>query len=63
MRVIISPAKKMNVVDAPPYAQGVPCFMERTRELMRAVQALSRDEAQALWRCSNALADLNYCMV
>ncbi len=27
---------------------------------MRAVRALSRDEAQALWACSDRLADLNY---
>jgi cytoplasmic iron level regulating protein YaaA (DUF328/UPF0246 family) len=60
MRLVVSPAKKMNVVDAPPYAQGVPRFIDRTRELMEAVRAMSREEAQALWRCSDKLADLNY---
>ena len=60
MRFIISPAKKMNVLDAPPYAQGVPVFLQKTEELMREIQRLSREEAKELWRCSDKLADLNY---
>lgn len=60
LRFIISPAKKMRTVDAPPWPAREPAFLERTAELMRAVQALSRDEAQALWGCSDQLADLNY---
>ena len=58
--VVVSPAKKMNVVDSAPYAQGVPALIDRTAELMEVVRALSRDEAKALWRCSDKLADLNY---
>ena len=60
LRFIISPAKKMRVQDAPPWPAHEPAFLERTAELMRAVQGLSRDEAQALWACSDRLADLNY---
>ena len=59
-RVIVSPAKKMNVVDSAPYAQGVPALIDRTAKLMEAVRILSRDEAKTLWRCSDKLADLNY---
>lgn len=57
---IISPAKKMNVVDGEPRPTSVPRFLERTERLMRAVQALSYDEAKALWKCSDALALPNY---
>ena len=60
LRFIISPAKKMRSQDAPPWPEREPAFLERTAELMRAVQALTRDEAQALWACSDQLADLNY---
>ena len=60
LRFIISPAKKMRVQDAPPWPAREPAFLERTAELMRTVQGLSRDEAQALWTCSDRLADLNY---
>ena len=60
LRFITSPAKKMRVVDASPRPEHTPRFIGRTEELMRAVQALSRDEAQRLWKCSDRLADLNY---
>lgn len=60
LRFIISPAKKMRVVDAPPWPVREPRFLARTAELMHAVQALSRDEAQRLWNCSDRLADLNF---
>ena len=60
LRFIISPAKKMRTVDAPPWPAREPMVLERTEALMRAVRALSRDEAQRLWACSDRLADLNY---
>ena len=60
LRLITSPAKKMRVVDAPPWPAREPALLDRTARLMEAVRALSRDEAQALWACSDRLADLNY---
>lgn len=60
LRFIISPAKKMRAVDAPPWPVREPRFLARTAELMRAVQTLTRGEAQGLWACSDRLADLNY---
>ena len=57
---IVSPAKKMNVVDGPPAVTAAPRFLQRTETLMRAMQALSYDEAKALWKCSDKLARLNY---
>lgn len=57
---IISPAKKMNVVDAALPVRSEPRFLERTRELMEAVQALDYAEAQALWKCSDKLAQQNF---
>ena len=60
LRFIISPAKKMRVQDVPPWPVREPAFLDRAETLMRAVQKLSRDEAKALWNCSDKLADLNY---
>lgn len=59
MRLVISPAKKMNVVDDLPW-QGLPRYLDRTQVLLDRLRELSRDEAQALWKCSDALTDLNY---
>jgi len=59
LALVISPAKKMNVVEGPPHAEGLPRFLERTEQLMTALQALSFDEAQALWKTSDRLTALN----
>lgn len=58
--MIVSPAKKMNVVEGPPYVTALPRFLDRTERLMAAIQALSYDEAKRLWACSDKLATLNY---
>ena len=60
MRIIISPAKKMNV-DTDSFAvSGMPEFLEDTRVLMREIQALTLADARALWKCNDALAELNF---
>lgn len=59
MRIIISPAKKMNVdVDGLP-PEGMPQFIDRTRRLMEALQSMSPRELQSLWKCNDAIAKLN----
>ena len=60
LRIIISPAKGMRAVDAPPWPVRMPALLGRAERLARAVGELSREEAQALWGCSDRLADLNY---
>lgn len=60
LRIIISPAKKMRAVDAPPWPVREPALLGRARLLATAVRALTREQAQELWRCSDRLADLNY---
>lgn len=59
-RFIISPAKKMNVVEGPPWPTSTPVLLDRTRELMDAVRALSYKEAKTLWKTSDRLTELNY---
>ena len=57
---IVSPAKKMNVVEGPPFAEGTPAHLAHTKELFAALNALSYEEAKALWCCSDRLAEQNY---
>lgn len=59
LALVLSPAKKMNVVEGPPYAEGEPRFLERTEQLMHALQKLTRAELKALWKTSDALTDQN----
>lgn len=60
MRFIVSPAKKMNVVDDAFAWRDLPRFLDRTDMLVEAMRARSYDEAKALWQCSDALAELNF---
>ena len=59
MRIIIAPAKKMNV-DTDSFAvRDLPHFLEDTQRLMEAMRAMSGGELQALWKCNDAIARLN----
>ena len=59
MRIIIAPAKKMNV-DTDSFAiNGLPIFLERTERLKAILQGMRLKELQSLWRCSDAIARLN----
>lgn len=60
MKIIISPAKKMNVDPDTLPVSGLPRFLDRTERLMKKIQSLSYGEAKALWRCNDSLAELNY---
>ena len=60
MRLIISPAKKMNVAPDILEFQGYPEFLEDTDILRRYVSGLSYGEAKALWKCNDAIAEQNF---
>lgn len=60
MRIIISPAKKMNVDVETMEPAGLPVFLEDTKEIMRWMQRLTFSEAKKLWGCNEKLAELNY---
>ena len=59
MRIIISPAKKMNVDTDSFTPDGLPQFLDRTERLKAALQEMSPKELQALWKCNDAIAKLN----
>ena len=59
MRIIISPAKKMNV-DVDSFAtEGLPQFIGEAEALKAVLQSMSPKALQALWRCNDAIAKLN----
>ena len=60
MRIIISPAKKMNV-DVDSFAcQGLPQFLPKTEQLYERLRGMSYDELKALWKCNDQIAKLNF---
>ena len=59
MRIIISPAKKMNVdTDSLPWCD-LPVFLHSTEELCRKLQSMSYDELKKLWKCNDQIAERN----
>lgn len=60
MRIIISPAKKMNV-DTDSFAcQGLPQFLPKTEQLYERLRGMSYEELKALWKCNDKIARLNF---
>lgn len=59
MRIIISPAKKMNVdTDSLP-VRGLPVFLPQAEEICRELKSKSPEELQKLWKCNDQIAALN----
>ncbi len=60
MKIIISPAKKMNI-DTDTYpVNKTPYFLEKTKLLKEYMQSLSYEEAKRLWGCNDKIAELNF---
>lgn len=59
MRIIISPAKKMNTdTDTLPY-RDLPEFLPKTQQLLDRLRSMSGEELQKLWKCNDQIAALN----
>ena len=59
MRLIISPAKKMNVDRDSFPVSALPRFLDRTERLCHALQRMEPAALKALWKCNDAIARLN----
>lgn len=59
MKIIISPAKQMQV-DTEAFACSTPQFLPQTKEILAKLQAMSMPELQKLWGCNDALAEQNF---
>ena len=59
MKIIISPAKKMNVDTDSLQWRDLPVFLSRTQKLCAAMQSMSYDELKKVWKCNDSIAQLN----
>ena len=60
MRIIISPAKKMNIDTDIFRPSALPVFLEKSQILLDWLRTLSYEEARVLWKCNDNIARLNY---
>ncbi len=60
MKIIISPAKKMNIENDTIEYRELPIFLERTEDLLSQLQKMTKEELKALWKCNDNIADQNY---
>lgn len=60
MRIIISPAKKMNINTDTLACRSVPVYLKETGELLEWMRSLSYAEAKEIWKCNDKIAEQNY---
>ena len=59
MKIILSPAKKMNVdTDSLPW-RDLPMFLPKTQQLCTQLQRMTDAELKKLWKCTDSIAALN----
>ena len=59
MKIILSPAKKMNVDPDTLEPVGIPVFLERTEEILSWLRGKSYEELKRLWGCNDRIAEQN----
>jgi len=60
MKIIISPAKKMNIVENDYSKITVPCFSAEMQELFQILKSMDQHQLQTLWNCSDKIAEDNF---
>ena len=60
MKIIISPAKKMNTDTDTFGYRNLPTFLNQAKELMSHMKSLSYSEVKKLWGCNDSIAELNF---
>jgi len=59
MRIIISPAKKMNADTDTLAWRELPAFLAHTQRLLDRMKRMSFEELKRLWKCNDQIAQLN----
>lgn len=59
MKIILSPAKKMNVDTDTLQPLGMPRFIDKTTEILNWLKNKSYEELKALWGCNDKIAGQN----
>ena len=60
MKIIISPAKKMNTDTDTLECRSMPVFLDESAELLRWMRQLTFAQAKELWKCNDRIAEQNY---
>lgn len=60
MRIILAPAKKMNIDTDKLEYEDLPVFLEQTETILSWLRSRSREELQELWGCNDKIAEQNY---
>ena len=60
MKIIISPAKKMNYETDLLDWSSLPIFLDEATQLMEYLKGLSYQSLKQLWNCNDKIAQLNY---
>lgn len=59
LRIIISPAKKMNEDTDSFLCRGLPRFLNKTEQIFERLRSMSPGELQKMWKCNDSIAELN----
>ena len=60
LKIIISPAKKMNLTEDYPCPLTSPVFLDRALNLHSTLKSMELPELKSLWKCSDKLAEQNF---
>lgn len=60
MKIILSPAKKMNEDVDSLEINDLPVFLEQSKEILMWLQSKSYEELKDLWKCNDKIAEQNF---
>ena len=58
MKIILSPAKKMKKDDDLGF-YDLPIFLDKTKEILKCLKSLSKNELKEIWKCNDKITDEN----
>ena len=59
MKIIVSPAKKMNINTDTLEPMGLPVFMDKSAEILAWLKDKSENELKELWKCNDKIVEQN----
>ncbi len=60
LKIILSPAKKMNTDTDTLAHEGLPVFLDQTEKILEWLRAQSHEDLQKLWGCNDKIAEQNF---
>lgn len=60
MRIILAPAKKMNIDTDKLEYEGLPVLLEQTEKILSWLRTKSYEELKKLWGCNESIAEQNF---